>query len=457
MLEELAHDGVAALVIGGELLCAVAHDLALLLRAHLDLADGLLDLVGGDEALAVRDGHERGLVEQVLEVGAREAGRAAGNGVEVHIVRERLAPGVDLEYGLAAADVGQADIHAAVEAAGAGQGVVEDVVTVRGGHYDDALVVREAVHLDEQLVEGLLALVVSAAEAGAALAADGVYLVYEDDGRGHLLGLVEEVAHAGGADADIELHEVGAGYRQELHARLAGDGLGYERLACARRADEQHALGYARAHLGVRARVLEEVHDLLQLRLLLVAAGHVGKRDLLLLLAAEAGAGLAELADARRAAASGLVHHIVPEREHAADEQQVRDHADPPGGHEARLEVIVLYDPLRVLLVDGVHHLVEEIVHAEELVAHRGVRGGRVHAALGYHDLGAGYDKGLYLLFVEEVHNVGIDHLLSRARGGHGVDHGEENDHDEHIKTEVTGPVSLRFQLIFTSFGCYAV
>ena len=174
VLEELAHDGVAALVIGGELLCAVAHDLALLLRAHLDLAYGLLDLVGGDEALAVRDGHERGLVEQVLEVGAREAGRAAGNGVEVHIVREGLAPGVDLEYGLAAADVGQADIHAAVEAAGAGQGVVEDVVTVRGGHYDDALVVREAVHLDEQLVEGLLALVVSAAEAGAALAADGV-------------------------------------------------------------------------------------------------------------------------------------------------------------------------------------------------------------------------------------------------------------------------------------------
>ena len=110
---------------------------------------------------------------------------------------------MDLEYGLAAADVGQADIHAAVEAAGAGQGVVEDVVTVRGGHDDDALVVRKAVHLDEQLVEGLLALVVSAAEAGAALAADGVYLVYEDDGRGHLLGLVEEVAHAGGADADI--------------------------------------------------------------------------------------------------------------------------------------------------------------------------------------------------------------------------------------------------------------
>ena len=295
----------------------------------------------------------------------------------------------------------------------------------------------------------------SAAEAGAALAADGVYLVYEDDGRGHLLGLVEEVAHAGGADADIELHEVGAGYRQKLHARLAGDGLGYERLAGARRADEQHALGYARAHLGVRARVLEEVHDLLQLRLLLVAAGHVGKRDLLLLLAAEAGAGLAELADARRPAAAGLVHHVVPKRKHDDYEQDIGYHAHPPGGHKTCLQVVVLDDARLVLLLDGVHHLVEEKVHAEELVAHCGVRRIGLRAALRDGYLRARYDEGLDLLLIEEVHDVGVDHLLRRAGRSHRVDDGQEDYHDERIKTEVTCPVSLRFQLFFTSFGCF--
>ena len=362
---------------------------------------------------------------------------------------------MDLEYGLAAPDVGQADIHAAVKAAGTRQGVIEDVVTVRSGHDDDALIVSEAVHFDEQLVERLLALVVPAAEAGAALAADGVYLVYEDDGRGHLLGLVEEVAHAGGADADIELHKVGAGYRQELHARLAGDGLGYERFAGARRAYEQYALGYARTHLGIRARILEEVHNLLQLRLFLVAAGDIGKGDLLLLLAAEAGAGLAELADAGSAAASGLVHHIVPEREHAADEQQVRDHADPPGGDEALVEVVILNDALGMLLVYEVAHLIEEISNVVELIPHRGIGRGRVHTAFCYDYLRAGYDKGLDLLVFEEVHDVGVYELFLRARGGHGIDHSEKDHHDEHIKTEITGPVSLRFQLIFTSFGCF--
>ena len=61
--------------------------------------------------------------------------------------------------------------------------LIEDVGPVGGGNEDDPLVALEAVHLDEQLVEGLLALVVAAAEAGAAVAADRVDLVDEDDAR----------------------------------------------------------------------------------------------------------------------------------------------------------------------------------------------------------------------------------------------------------------------------------
>ena len=73
---------------------------------------------------------------------------------------------------------------------------IEDVGAVGGGDQDDVVLHLEAVHLDEQLVERLLALVVTAAEAGAAVAADGVDLVHEDDAGRVLLGLLEEVAHA---------------------------------------------------------------------------------------------------------------------------------------------------------------------------------------------------------------------------------------------------------------------
>ena len=77
----------------------------------------------------------------------------------------------------------------------------------------------EPVHLDEELVQGLLALVVAAAHAGAAMAADGVDLVHEDDAGGVLLRLLEQVADAARADADEHLDEVRAGDREERHAR----------------------------------------------------------------------------------------------------------------------------------------------------------------------------------------------------------------------------------------------
>ena len=73
---------------------------------------------------------------------------------------------------------------------------IEDVRPVGRGDEDDAFVALEAVHLDEQLVQRLLALVVPAAEAGAAMTADGVDLVDEDDAGRVLLALFEQVAHA---------------------------------------------------------------------------------------------------------------------------------------------------------------------------------------------------------------------------------------------------------------------
>ena len=143
--------------------------------------------------------------------------------------------------------------------------------------HHDALGGLEAVHLREHLVERLLPLVVAAAEPGAALAADRVDLVHEDDRPAHLAGALEQVADPAGADADEHLHEVGAGDRQERHARLAGHRAGDEGLAGAGGPDEQHALGDAGADLGEAVRGLEEVDDLADVLLHAVVAGDVGE------------------------------------------------------------------------------------------------------------------------------------------------------------------------------------
>ena len=161
----------------------------------------------------------------------------------------------------AAANVGTRHHHAAVEAAGAEQRRIEHVRPVGGGDQDDAFVGFEAVHFHQQLVQGLLALVVTTAETGAAMTADGVDFVDEDDAGRILLALLEQVADAAGADADEHLDEIGTGNAEERNIGFAGNGARQQRLAGSRRPDQQHAFGNAPAELLEFLRFAQELDD----------------------------------------------------------------------------------------------------------------------------------------------------------------------------------------------------
>ncbi|CAM4039424.1 hypothetical protein NOMA109596_19235 [Nocardioides marinus] len=322
--ERRGDEGVAALVVGGDELLVLAHQAGTPLRAGDDAVDGLVQRLVGDELAVGAGGEQRGLVEHVGQVGAGEAGGPARDADQVDVGGDRLAARVDLEDLLAAGQVGGVDLDLAVEAARAQQRGVEHVGTVGGRDEDDPAAYVEAVHLDEQLVEGLLALVVAAAHAGAAVATDGVDLVDEDDRGGVLLGLLEQVADAGGADADEHLDEVGAGDGVERHARLAGDRAGQQRLAGARGAVEQHALGDLGAHGLELGRLLEELLDLAELLDRLVTPGDVGEGRLRHVLGDQLRLGLGELHDAASAAALHVVEQ-PQEDDEDDDQRQERD------------------------------------------------------------------------------------------------------------------------------------
>ena len=321
VLEEMADERMPHLVVGGDLALVLRQEPRLLLRAGDDAHDPLLQLVLLDDLLAAARREQRGLVDEVREVGAGEARGAGGERVEVDLGRERLALRVHLEDLAAAEAVGPVDDDLAVEAARAQQRRVEDVGPVRRGDEDDVVLHLEAVHLDEQLVQRLLALVVAAAEAGAAMAADRVDLVHEDDARRRLLRLLEQVAHARGADADEHLDEVGARDREERHAGLARDCSREQRLTGAGRPVEENALRDPRAERLELLRVLEELLDLLQLLDGLVHAGHVLEADLRRIGRHPLRARLAE-AHHLRAAALHLVHEEDPEAEQEDERQE---------------------------------------------------------------------------------------------------------------------------------------
>src|SRR5205085_4097656 len=161
--------------------------------------------------------------------------------------------------------VGTAYNHAAVETAGAEQGRIENVRAVGRDDQDHAFVRFKAVHLNEQLVQGLFALIVSAAQAGATMAANGVDFVDEDDTGGVLFALLKQVADAAGADANEHFHEIRTGNREEWHIGLAGNRPRQQCFAGAWRPDEQHALRNTAAQLLELLRLAEEFNDFLAL------------------------------------------------------------------------------------------------------------------------------------------------------------------------------------------------
>jgi hypothetical protein len=177
---------------------------------------------------------QRGLVDEQGQVGAGHAGRGGGDRLEVGAVGERHAARVDLEDLEPPVAVRRMYGDAPVEAAGAQQRLVEDLRAVRRAQDDQVRVGLEAVHLREDLVQRLLALVVAAAhpaDVARAGAADRIELVDEDDRRRRLVGLLEEVAHAREAAADDRLDELRRREREDGRVRLVGDRARQQRLA----------------------------------------------------------------------------------------------------------------------------------------------------------------------------------------------------------------------------------
>src|SRR6478735_12081019 len=108
-------------VVGRDLALLGRHDAGALLRAGDDAVDGLVERDVVDDLLVAARGEQRGLVEDVGEVGTGEAGRAPRDGEQVDVARHGLALGVHREDAVAAEHVRRVDGDLAVEAARAQQ------------------------------------------------------------------------------------------------------------------------------------------------------------------------------------------------------------------------------------------------------------------------------------------------------------------------------------------------
>ena len=270
-----------------------------------------------NDAFAPTSSEQCCLVQQVGDVGTRETRSAARHHVEIHIGAEGLALGVNFEDALTALKIGFVHHDLTIEAARTKQCGIQDVGPVGGGDEDDADSGVEAVHFHQHLVQGLLALVVSAAHTCSTMTTDGVNFIDEDDGRGTGLGLLEQVAYPTGTNTDKHLYEVRAGYGEEWHPGFACHCFGQQCLAGSGRTVEQNAfrnLGPDGCELG---RVFQELFDFPKFDDGLIGSGHIGKRGLRRVLVDRFCACFTELHDSAAATLRGVDEpHEEADHEH---------------------------------------------------------------------------------------------------------------------------------------------
>jgi hypothetical protein len=184
-----------------------------------------------------------------------------------------------------------------IKSTGAQQSPVEYLRAIGGSKDDNTNVGFEAVHLHEQRIEGLFALIVDGADVDASLSPNGIKFVNKYDTGRMLLSLFEQITHPGCSYSDEHFNKIASADRKERYFGLTGHGTSQERFPCPRRANQEHSFGDASAKIFVLLRVLEEINNLLQLELCFVATGYVFKFDTGIGIGNETGAALPDRKD----------------------------------------------------------------------------------------------------------------------------------------------------------------
>ena len=115
---------------------------------------------------------------------------------------------MNLEYCFSTSDVRKIDVDLSVKSTWSEQRWIEYVGTVGRRHNDNIVVGLESVHLNKQLIERLLSLVVTTTKTCTTLSADCVYFVYEYYARAVLFCRIKKASYTACAHAHVHFHKV---------------------------------------------------------------------------------------------------------------------------------------------------------------------------------------------------------------------------------------------------------
>ena len=235
------HNRMAGFMVGSGAFFVLVHNHAAPFGTHVDFVFSILKITLIHFQLIAAAGKQGGLIDQVGQVRTRKTRCTARQRSQIHRFVQRHFFRMHFQNLFAAADIGQRHHHLAVETARAQQRGIEYVRTVGRGNHNYGLIAFKTVHFHQKLVQSLFAFVVTAAQTGTALAADGIDFVNKDDARRIFLCLLEHIAHTAGTYADEHFDKIRTGNAEKRHTGFTGNRFGQKGFTRTRAARQQNA------------------------------------------------------------------------------------------------------------------------------------------------------------------------------------------------------------------------
>ena len=269
-------------VISSIALFLVRHDHRFALCAHHDFVFGQFKLFHFHNTFTGARGKQGGFVHQVGQISTRETRSTTSNNARLDIITHRHFAHVDLENLLATTNIRQTNHNLTVKTTWTQERRVQHVRTVSGGNHNDAVIHLKAVHLNQQLVKGLLTLIMTAAHTVTTVTTDSINFIDEDNARRVLFSLLKHVTNTAGTNTHEHFNEVRTGNRKKRNLGFTSNRLGDQSFTGPRRANHQHTTRDSTAQTLKLARIAEELNQLTHFFLRFITAGHIsqGRFDL---------------------------------------------------------------------------------------------------------------------------------------------------------------------------------
>ena len=200
---------MTGLMVGNGLLLIHGDDLVLFLQSSYDTVNGIKEILLLHHGLVSPGSYKRSLIAHVGNVSAGESRSLLGQEGDVKTFFEFDRAEVYLENGLPFLQVRKLHVYLPVKTACPEQCLVKDIGPVCGCKDDHSAVGAEPVHLGEELVKGVLPLIIGTEiRVTATGTPHGVNLINEDNTGSLLLGLLEQVPYPRGAHSNEHFHKV---------------------------------------------------------------------------------------------------------------------------------------------------------------------------------------------------------------------------------------------------------